>query len=87
MALIGSYLLSIYSLVTFEKLGLTEKIMTKLIKSINNYITNLLRCDLARVRKSCWVLQHAIASVKAGNAKHEKPGEQRSTKEQQHTDQ
>ena len=53
MPFIGSYLLSVYSIVTFEKLGLTEKIMVKLIKSINTYITNLLRYDLARVRKSC----------------------------------
>lgn len=52
MALIGSYLLSIYSLVTLEKLGLIKNIMVELVKSIDTSITNHLRSDLARVRKS-----------------------------------
>lgn len=45
-------LLSIYSLVTLERLGLIKNIMVELVKSINTSITNHLRSDLARVRKS-----------------------------------
>ena len=47
------YLLSIYSLVTLEKFGFLKKIMVELIKSINTSIINLLRRDLACVRKCC----------------------------------
>lgn len=45
-------LLSIYSLVNLEKLGLIKNIMVELVKSIDTSITNHLRSDLARVRKS-----------------------------------
>ena len=59
MSLICSYLLlSIFSLVTFEKL------MTKLMKSINTSFTNLIRGDLARVRKIGLALCHAAAWIK-----------------------
>ena len=34
------------------------------MKSINTLITNLLKSDLARVRKSCQVLHHTAALIK-----------------------
>ena len=46
--LISSCLLSILDLVTIEK-----KCMGELTKSINTLIINLIKCDLARVKKRC----------------------------------
>ena len=58
MSFICSYLLILYSLVTLEKFGLIEKVMAELKKSSNTSITNLLRRDLARVRKNveCYIM-------------------------------
>ena len=37
--------------------------MRELIESINTLITNLIKRDLARVRKSCQVLHHTGALI------------------------
>ena len=36
----------------------------ELIKSVNTSFTNLVRLELARERKICYVLHHAAASIK-----------------------
>ena len=53
MSLILSYLLSISAFLLLKSLFSLKKCMTELMKSTNTSTTNLIRRDLARVRKIC----------------------------------